>query len=480
MKYLYKLNMLSVLLLAALQSVSAQPGHRVQVNFKAFANQYVYLGYHFGNSKPISDSVKLNKAGMGFFAGKEKLKPGIYLLGYPNKKQYIELLIEKNQHFSVTGDTANTISGLVVKNSPEGIVFQGYQKFMERKAKEVMQVEARAKNTDPQVQQQVKADRKRINDEVTAYRDGIKKKYPGSLLPAIFDALKEPIVPDASLHPGGRYDSSYAWYFYKSNYWNGVSFSDERLLRTPVFEPRFDGYFKNIVYPSSDSIKIEADKILTGALKNREMFKLILSKLIDRYINPEFMGQDAVFIHLFEKYIAPGMADWLNEKQKKYVFDRAYSLMANLLGEKAAPLDLVDTLEKPAFLYNIKSNYTIVCFWDATCGHCKEVVPKLDSMYQNKWKNQDVTLYGVMTDGGKEGWIQYIKDNNLSGWTHVYQPEEQKKADYAAGRPNFRQLYDIVSTPKLFLLDKDKRILAKQLTWDQLDDLLQRRISGSK
>jgi len=299
------------------------------------------------------------------------------------------------------------------------------------------------------------------------------------LISAVFEALKEPVVPDASKHPGGRYDSTYAWYFYKSHYWDGVSFADERLLRTPVFEPRFDGYFRSIIYPVTDSINKEADKILAVAIKNREMFKFILSKLIDKYINPEYMGQDAVFIHLFEKYIAPGQADWLNEKQKKFVFDRAYNLMANLVGEKAAPLDLVDTMGRPVPLYNINAPYTVICFWDATCGHCKEVVPKLDSIYQAKWKAQGVVLYGVMTDGGKESWVRYIKDNNLSGWIHAYQPEEMKQAEYAAGRANFRQLYDVSTTPKLFLLDKEKRILAKQLTYDQLDDLLQRKISGT-
>jgi hypothetical protein len=123
----------------------AQNGHRVQISIRPFANKYVYLGYHFGNSKPISDSIKLDKNGSGAFAGKEKLKPGIYLLGYPDKKQYIELLIEKSQQFSVTADTANAISTMVVKNSPEGIVFQSYQKYMEKKAKEVMQLEAKSK-----------------------------------------------------------------------------------------------------------------------------------------------------------------------------------------------------------------------------------------------------------------------------------------------------------------------------------------------
>ncbi|RYA74580.1 hypothetical protein DD594_28435, partial [Enterobacter cloacae complex sp. 4DZ1-17B1] len=77
-----------------------------------------------------------------------------------------------------------------------------------------------------------------------------------------------------------------------------------------------------------------------------------------------------------------------------------------------------------------------------------------------------------MTDGGLDNYITYIKEHNFNTWIHAYQPDDEKKADYAAGRPNFRQLYDIQSSPKLFLLDKEKRIIAKQITYDQLDKII--------
>jgi thiol-disulfide isomerase/thioredoxin len=461
-----------------LQGVHAQKGYQISISFKPFRNQFIYLGYHYGNSKPITDSVKLDANCKGVFKGKEKLKPGIYLIGYPGKRSYFEILIEKNQYFSIEADTTNLLNGLVIKNSPEGVQFQDYQRFMDKKGREVGLLEKQFQSADAAGKATIQNRRKQINEEVQVYRDRVTKNSPGALLPTIFNLLKEPIIPEGSKHPGGRYDSTYAWYFFKSRYWENISMSDERMLRTPVFENKFDTYFKQIVYPVTDSLKKEADKVITGALKNKEMFRYVLSKLIDRYINPEYMGQDAVYIHLFEKYIATGMVDWLSEKQKKYVFDRAYSLYGGLLGEKAAPLDMVDTLGNPQSLYNINSEYTVICFWDPTCGHCKEVVPKLDSIYTKKWKAMGVALYGVMTDGGLDTWKQYIREHQFTQWIHVYQTEEQKKADYNANRPNYRQLYDIQTTPKLFLLDKDKRIIAKQLTWDQLDDLLERKKAG--
>jgi hypothetical protein len=468
-------------LLLGMQHIGqAQAGYQINISFKTFKNQYLYLGYYFGKSLPIKDSVKLDANGNGVFKGKDKLPAGIYLIGFPSKKQFFELLIEKAQRFSIlVTDTVDINNKITIKGAPDAQQFQDYQKFMDAKGREINQLNLRQPAAEAE-KKAINDRRKQINDEVQAWRANVEKKDPKALLPALFNGLKEPIIPEASKHPGGRYDSLWAWQYYKSHYWDGVNFADERLLRTPamVFENRFDTYFREVVYPSPDSLKKAADQVLSVAVKNKEMFKFLLSKLVQRYVNPEYMGQDAVYVHLFQEYIVPGKADWFDEKQKKFLFERGYYLMSNVVGEKAAPLDLVDTLGNPQSLYNMKADYTVICFWDATCGHCKEVVPKVDSMFQAKWRKQGVLLLGVMTDGGKDNWLDYIRQKNLTGWLHAYQTEDVRKAESAAGQANFRQLYDVLTTPKLFLLDKEKRIIAKQLTYDQLDDLLQRKLAG--
>ena len=120
--------------------------------------------------------------------------------------------------------------------------------------------------------------------------------------------------------------------------------------------------------------------------------------------------------------------------------------------------------------------YAVICFWDPTCGHCKDEVPRVDSIFQLKWKKQGVALVGMMTDGGKDTWLKFIREKNLKGWMHVHQTQEMKDADQAANRPGFRQLYDVYQTPLLYLLDKEKRIIAKKLTYTQLDELLQQKM----
>jgi thiol-disulfide isomerase/thioredoxin len=312
------------------------------------------------------------------------------------------------------------------------------------------------------------------------YRDSLTARHPSSYLATLFQAMKEPVIPPASKQPGGKYDSLYAYHYYKSHYWDGVSFSDGRLVRTPFFEAKLEKYYKELVVPVPDSIIDEVDHMLLYSRTSTEMFKFLMVHFVQKYINPEYMGQDAVFVHLFEKYINTGQTEFFTQQYKDFMFKRAYSLMAYLIGQPAANLEMVDSLDKPTTLYNVKSDFIVICFWDPTCSHCKETVPKVDSIYKAKWKKEGVTVYGVMVDGGKDNWKKFINDNKLTDWIHVYQLPSQQSAEEAAGKPGYRQLYDVYQTPILYLLDKDKRIIAKKLSYLQLDEVIDLKLKNKK
>ena len=102
----------------------------------------------------------------------------------------------------------------------------------------------------------------------------------------------------------------------------------------------------SIVPPAPDSIIKELDYLLLRARTAPEMYKFLLNWLTDEYIYPKYMGQDAVFVHLFEKYHSKGVSSWLNEKQMTAISNRAYMLMSNLIGEQAANLEMVDSSGK--------------------------------------------------------------------------------------------------------------------------------------
>jgi thiol-disulfide isomerase/thioredoxin len=296
------------------------------------------------------------------------------------------------------------------------------------------------------------------------------------MLATLFKSMKEPGF--AIEHPVTREDSVANYNYYIKHYWDGIDFTDNTVIRTPFFLPKVERYFRNLLVPSADTIIKKADYLLLLSRTNTEMYKFLLNWLTDEYIYPKYMGQDAVFVHLFEKYHSKGVSNWLNEKQLSAISNRAYMVMANLIGEKAADLDMVDSTGKPSPLYSVNADYTIVAFWDPTCSHCREEIPRLDSFYQAKWKKYGVKVYGVLSENEKAKWVQFIKDNKLNDWVHVYETEETKKAITDSKRPGYKQLYDVTQTPTLYLLDKEKRIIAKKLTLQQMDEMLQAKLKN--
>lgn len=465
------------------QFVHAQNGMNLNVNISAYKGQVIYLGYYFGKGQYVSDSVKLDEQGNGTFKSKEKLPGGIYFIVFPGKRSFSEFVLDKNQQFSISiKDTLSPLEHSVFTNSPENDHYRSYQMFIGKSGTEIRILEqdlANAKTAEDSTAKKEKLSKAR--KKIVEWRDDFKQKYPNEILTAFFKALDEPVVPPAEKHPGGKYDTTFAYNYYKQHFWDGVSFSDERLVRTPFFEPKIDKYFDNVLIQAPDTVYNECIKMIDAGKPNKETAKFLLDKLIRKYVNPTYMGQDVVFVHLYERYFLDGTKyDWVNEKYKKFLSDRYYSLVANIVGEKAYDFEMVDTLGAVKKLYAVDSKYTIVCFWDPTCGHCQQEVPKVDSMFQNRWNKMGITLIGVMVDGGKEAWMKYIREHNLKGWQHWYQSEEQKTAEKNSGRASYKQLYDVFQTPILYLLDKEKRIVAKRLNYEQLNELLDRKEKNSK
>lgn len=451
----------------------AQKGYSINITLKPYKNTYIYLGYYYGTKKALADSALLDGSSKGVIKGKQLLPGGIYFIVSPKKEILFEVLIDKQQRFSIVADTSNLPSGAVFLNSVDNSLFQQYTRFANKTGLAAGKANAElSKSKNGKDSAAITTKLKTLGEQLQIYRDSINKKYPASILSALFKAMKEPVVPPASKHPGAKYDSLYAYQYFKTHFWDGVDFADERLARTPFFEPRVERYYSDLVPPNPDSVTREVDKMILYSRSSKEMYKFFMVHFVQKYVNPEFMGQDAVFVHLFEKYINTGQTDFFTEQYKEFMTKRAYSLMANLIGRPAANLEMVDSSDKPMPLYNIKSDMVVICFWDPTCSHCKEVVPRLDSIYHAKWKKEDVVLYGVMTDGGKENWTKFINERNLKDWVHVYQLPSKEVEDNAAGRPSYKQLYDVFQTPILYLLDKDKRIVAKKLTLEQLNEVI--------
>ena len=464
-------------LILIIVACAAKSQYRITLQTPNYKSGLAYLTYYYGKNINVEDSALVNNNGIAIFKKNQKLQPGIYSIVFPGKNKLLDFLADQEQIITVKSDTTDLLNKTIVTGSKENNLFQQYQKYIAIKGKQ-LQAEQQAYSNSKTKSDSVLHENnyQRFNKELNQYRENIIKQHPQSMLATLFKSMKEPGFPIA--HPLTKQDSITNYQFYKKHYWDEISFMDNRIIRTPFFLPKVERYFRDILIPAADTIIKESDYLLLLARTNSEMYKFLLNWLTDEYIYPKYMGQDAVFVHLFENYHSKGVSNWLNEKQLTAISNRAYMVMSNLIGEKAADLDMVDSTGKPTPLYGVNAEFTVVCFWDPTCSHCREEVPKLDSLYQAKWKQQGVKIYGVLSENEKVKWIQFIKENNLKDWIHVYQTEETKKTIADSQKPGYKQLYDITQTPTLYLLDKEKRIIAKKLTLQQMDDLLQTKLKN--
>ncbi|GAA3947201.1 DUF5106 domain-containing protein [Chitinophaga oryziterrae] len=453
-----------IIILACLLSqfqLQAQ-GYQITIQLKQYKGGQVYLAHHMGKNKYMSDSALLNEEGIAVIKGPQALPGGIYMILLPGKQRYFELLLDnKQQQFSIIADTSDLIKKTIFKNSPENDLFLGYNKFLTNEISPISiqlqakQATARTAADSAELRTLETSLRKKLQD----YRNDVVAKHPQSLLSSMFKALKEPEIPT---NPNPE-DSTFAYRYYKAHYWDNVDLGDDRLVYTPILEDKLHKYFTQLVPPHPDSVNIECDQLIAQTRKNKEVFKYVVWWLTYNYETSQYMGMDAVFVHLVEKYYVAGDAFWLNDEQLNKVISRAYSIAPNLIGQQAPPLEVKDSSLKPVSLYTTKAKYTVLVFWDPTCGHCKIEVPRLDSAYKASWKSKGVAMIGFKTEGTKEEWQNFIKQYKLNGWIHAWDPDAQS---------NFRRLYDVYSTPVVYLLDEKKKIVAKRLGVEQLNEFI--------
>ena len=120
-------------------------------------------------------------------------------------------------------------------------------------------------------------------------------------------------------------------------------------------------------------------------------------------------------------------------------------------------------------LHSVKAEYTVVYFWSATCGHCKKATPKLWEYYK-KVKDKGVEVYTICIDKDDKEYKKFI---NKYGFTWINTRDDDKKnMDMFASTHAYRTCYNVFSTPTIYILDKDKKIIGKKVDVDIVKKIL--------
>jgi hypothetical protein len=463
--------------------VKAQ-GYEIKIKMPALKDSTVILGHHFANGTGLypDDTIHLDQKGTGTFKKTKALTGGMYFIFF-EKKKYFDIFLSANQKFTVEADTGNFLKTVKFTGSPENQMFYDYQNYLADKRAEVDKLNEKRKNATGAQKDSINKTIDKVSHDVTAYGAKIINANPSFTLSAFLKSLQELEVPDPPKVNGVITDSMFQARYYKTHYFDNLDLNDNRLLRTPTYEQKVIFYIDKVVHPMPDSLSKEADMLLEKVRNNPEVFRFMLITLFNHYASSQVMGQDAVLVHIAEKWYIP-YATWstkdFTDKLKKEVAKKK----PNLIGNLAPNLKLIeitndhfmaakaDTALKsnpyvgnPFNLRDIKARFLIVAFWEADCGHCKKEIPALYDTIYPQIKDKDVkvlAIHSISSVEGKRKWIDFVNEHRLYNWINAWSP-------YSA---DYKDLYDVYATPMIYVLDENKKIIAKHVSPQQAQEII--------
>lgn len=457
---------IAALLLLLTQLSFADEGHRIIIEIKGKSDTECFLAYHFGNRQYLKDTAFVSTDGRAVFEGSERLVPGIYLLVLDDDRNF-EIIIDDNQSFSVLVDPDDMIGSAQFDNSPDNEMFYYYIRFLGERSKErrMLEEELNQAETGPARQAAIREELGSLDQAVNEKQNQVIAADPDALLALIIKAQRDPELPDPPLMPDGTPDREWMYQKYKNNFFNNIDFSDDRILQTPVYHARLRTFFNNVLIQHPDSVMREADRIVDKARENKEMFKYTIWFITNNAESSPMMGMDAVFVHMVENYYMTGEVDWLDEERKQRIINRAMEMKPLLLGEVAPDITVYDPEGKPVVLHDVEAEYLVLYFWDSECGFCRQATPHIKRAYENL-QDEGVVVFSLNTEADRDKWLGVIADYQHD-WIHV---------NDVRNRSGFRDKYAIYAIPQLFILDADKRILAKDIGAEHLEQFIRHKM----
>jgi thiol-disulfide isomerase/thioredoxin len=227
-------------------------------------------------------------------------------------------------------------------------------------------------------------------------------------------------------------------------------------MRSPLWIERMDIVtFK--LWNNPDSSAVYARQILNTMQRDTACFHYYFNYMVNSFGSMSKYGLDQVFITLVNDFIRAGKAPWTEEGDKTKMGRQADDMVPLLVGKRAPNATLTDFLGNPVVLDDIKANYTLLVFWDPSCGHCKKELPVLARIMPKYYpKDLKVVTYCSAREDGIIG-CRSVRDTlalpTTDEWMYLYDPTNTARVP---------KLYNLRTFPRLYLLDRNKTIIYRR------------------
>lgn len=465
MKKIFPLILLSLILFQIDILAQKKTGYQIKLQVKGLQDSTCYLAHFYLNPKSqiVKDTAQCDKKGQIIFTGNEELPKGIYIISI-GKSRSVQLIVGNDNLIEMATDTSYSMESTKILVSDENKAFYDYQNKMAEFTKGYKEATEQAKN-NLKGKELITAYQTKVQQYQTKFFIDNKNTVTAKLL----KAPQQPDIPESPKLANGAIDSTFALRWIQKHYFDNLDLSDEMYIKTPYLENKVDYYLDNLNYQIPDSLNKAADFIVKNAKSTKNMQKYLISHIASRYERPTFMGGDAVFVHMAEKYFLGMPALW-DSSTLAPINEKKIAVKNVLLGNKAQNAQLTDLSgTKLVPLYDFQAKYTLLFLYDPECGHCKERAPKVLAFYE-KMKAKDLKVYAASTVRDAEKIKKFVKDLKTEAFMNVY--DNLTITD-------FKEKFNVFTTPQVILLDKDKKIIGRGLDEDQMEDLINKMERGA-
>jgi peroxiredoxin len=421
----------------------------------------------------LADSAKIDTQGQFSFTRADSYVEGMYYILTPDRDNFSFFIANGENNFTLKTKRGALTQAMQTEGTLENQLYFDnlkYQITLEQKFNvNAQKLQALSPNS-PQWNELQKEQQTMLENRDNLVAD-LVKQYPKAFFPKFKIAGQNPKLR-VSYTSNGTMDSTKTMANYRYDWWNDVDFSDERLIRTPVFFNKMKKYVTELTYQIPDSIIAAADYFIDKTLNTKELFNVAANWTAYQY-KPglsKVMDGEAIYSHIILKYFTPDKTYWMKPEELKSVRESAQNMRSSLIGMVGQNVQAKDKNGVMRSIYDIKTPYKVVYIYTPDCEHCQEETPRLRKVYDT-WKSRGLEIFSiVMNPKSREEWQGFAQKFGVN-WIDVSDPSVISR---------YHEKYHIDITPELYLLDKDNRIIAKNLKPNQLPEVLEKELSKTK
>lgn len=441
-------------------------GYNIKVNVRDLQFDSLYL-QSFDTGGNLVNVVKLPAAKMMEIKGKKSLNQGMYVLKI-DSNIVTEILISdlKSQSFTVQYDGKEVL----IADSPEN---EANRKYVEK----MVEFDDRLRQLDdefykmkqdnlPSYMMQpfidsLTARALRIDDEKKAYQQKISEQYKDYLLGSIIQSTMEIPAPPREIYGNQHLMQLYmAEHLYDNYVWK-----DERLLNTPVGINKHKQFANLMYYIDYQEGAPIMKKVLTAAQVNEKSYAAFfehMEKVLGATKSPYRV--EGIYIEMLKNAIAYDKID----KVKKVRYEAELKhLDKNLDGSVLPNFNILLGNGDTTTLYDVKAPYMLVYFQHPECPTCREARTRMkDYPMLNKAIDEGkIVVLTVYFEKDKKIFDNYMKTEANPKWLHSWNYDNRIEKE---------ELFYLITIPYMFLVDKDKRVIKKDILINEVEDYVKR------